>query len=60
MKFAKSIESENTINIASRRLISANKNFYKTIAKNCPNYKKNKVCEDFAKLQNVANLRKMR
>jgi hypothetical protein len=50
--YAKSIENENTIDIASRRLMTANENFYKTIAKNCPNYKDNKVCVNFSKLQN--------
>ena len=51
-KYAKSIETENSIDIASRRLMTANENFYKTIAKTCPDYKDNKVCQNFAKLQN--------
>lgn len=51
-KYAKSIREENTIDVASRRLMSANKNFYKTIEDQCPNYKDNQVCEDFAKMQN--------
>tara|TARA_Y100000389_G_scaffold40891_2_gene35487 strand:+ start:4455 stop:5597 length:1143 start_codon:yes stop_codon:yes gene_type:complete len=48
---AKSIATENTINKASNKLIGANKNFYKTIALQCPNYMNNQVCKDYSNMQ---------
>lgn len=51
LQYAKSIATENTINKASNKLIGANKNFYKTIALQCPHYMKNHVCKDYSNMQ---------
>jgi len=51
-RYAKNIATENTINRASNQLIGANNNFYKTIELQCPHYSSNRVCIDFANMQN--------
>ena len=50
-KYAKSIKDSNKIQSASRKLVSANKNFYDIVESECPMFKENPICKDFEKLQ---------
>lgn len=52
-KYAKTIQDSNKINTASRRLVSANQNFYDVVAEQCPMYTDNQICKEFKELQNV-------
>ena len=51
-KYAKTIEDSNKILTASRRLVSANKNFYEVVENQCPMYSDNEICKKFKDLQN--------
>lgn len=52
-KYAKSIQDSNKINTASRRLVSANQNFYDVVGDQCPMYSDNPICKEFKQLQNM-------
>ncbi len=50
-KYAESIKDNNKIIQASRRLVSANKNFYNIVESECPYYVNNEICKQFRQLQ---------